>query len=252
MTQLDPNYVLVPLDVLLAECHSNVFMGLRIVEQVQTFPPPTPEELQFMQLSFNVGAMPIEATRNVFKKWILVNGFEDVHKAIRHTLERVSVFKSVQKMIADGALTGTIEEHERDMRAHVSRLHLPELLEQSDSLLRAPFKYRPHVESFNAARNVLEHTGGIVTPRHCTDAARTKLVLRGNRFKLFFKKDGEETETPAVLGQPGPENAALMLGAEEFQIEFVVGQPIQLSLKEFIDVLNTCVFIRAEIASELQ
>ena len=70
------------------------------------------------------------------------------------------------------------------------------------------------------------------------------------RFKFFFKKGNQET--PAVLGQAGPENAALMLGAEEFQLEFSIGQSIDLSLRHFLDVLNTCVFIRAEITSELE
>jgi hypothetical protein len=51
--------------------------------------------------------------------------------------------------------------------------------------------------------------------------------------------------------QSGPENAALMLEAEDFVIEFAVGQPIQLSLKQFLDVLNTCIFLRADIALKL-
>ena len=61
----------------------------------------------------------------------------------------------------------------------------------------------------------------VVTGRHCTDGEKTKLTLRGNRFKLFFQK-GEE-EIPALLGQAGPENAALKLGAEEFEIGFAAG-----------------------------
>jgi hypothetical protein len=52
-------------------------------------------------------------------------------------------------------------------------------------------------------------------------------------------------------GKPGPENAALMLGAENFVIEFPVGQAIQLSLKLFLDVLNTCMFLRADIDLKL-
>lgn len=56
------------------------------------------------------------------------------------------------------------------------------------------------------------------------------------RFKFFFKKGNQET--PAVLGQPGPENAGLMLGAEEFQLEFSIGQSIDLSLRQFLDRLE--------------
>jgi hypothetical protein len=67
---------------------------------------------------------------------------------------------------------------------------------------------------------------------------------------MFFKKDDEEV--PAVFNRPGPENAALMLGAEEFRFEFSIGQAIELSLKQFLDVLNTCIFIRADIATKIE
>ena len=69
--------------------------------------------------------------------------------------------------------------------------------------------------------------------------------MRGGRFRQFFKRG--EMEVLAEIGKPGPENAALMLGAEDFVIEFPVGQAIQLSLKQFLDGLNTCIFLRADV-----
>ena len=65
---------------------------------------------------------------------------------------------------------------------------------------------------------------------------------------MFFKT--AQAEVLAELGKPGPKNSAL-LGAEEFQIEFGIGQLLEISLKQFIDILNTCVFIRADIESRL-
>ena len=67
---------------------------------------------------------------------------------------------------------------------------------------------------------------------------------------MFFKKGDEETI--AEIGKHGPENAALMLGAEEFQIEFVKDKEIELDLKQFIDILNTCVFVRADIEEKFK
>jgi hypothetical protein len=67
---------------------------------------------------------------------------------------------------------------------------------------------------------------------------------------MFFKRGDQEV--PAIFNEPGPENAALMLGAEEFQFEFSIGQTIELSLKQFQDVLNTCVFIKADIGSQIK
>jgi hypothetical protein len=45
-------------------------------------------------------------------------------------------------------------------------------------------------------------------------------------------------EVPAEFGNPSPKNAALMLGAEGFEIEFALGQSVELSLRQFIDILN--------------
>ena len=161
MTGLNPLYVLAPLELLLAQCHSNVMTGSRLVERVQTFPDPTPEEVQFIQLSFGGVAPDFTATREIFRRWLLLNGFEDVHKAIRHTLERFVTFKTIGKMIADSAITNTLDEHEMELQDRLSRFHLPRLLDEVASQLGEPFKYlRTSSESYNAARNCLEHTRG--------------------------------------------------------------------------------------------
>jgi hypothetical protein len=96
---------------------------------------------------------------------------------------------------------------------------------------------------------VLEHSGGIVVKRFCNNPQKDKMIILGRRVKLFFKRGDEET--PAQIGTPGPENAALMMGAEDFEIEFALGQPVELSIKHFLDILNTCVFLRADIEEKL-
>lgn len=77
MTSLNPAYVLAPFQNLIANCHNNVLMGLRIVERVNELPLPTPEELQFLQLSFGAPPTELEKNRSDFRRWLLLNGFED-------------------------------------------------------------------------------------------------------------------------------------------------------------------------------
>lgn len=224
-------------------------MGLRIVEGVSALPLPTPEELQFLQLSFGGPPTEFEKSRSLFKRWILLNGFEDIHKSIRVALERLFVFGTVDLKMRSGSNIN-IDEFEKELRAKVTKFHYPQLIAEVGSLFDEPFEYQKHIESYNAARNCLEHTNGVVTERHCNNPEKDKLIIHGNKFKMFFKKDDEEVL--AELGMPGPENAALMLGAEEFQVEFSLGQSLELSLKQFIDILNTCVFIQADLQSKLK
>ncbi|MDP9176944.1 MAG: hypothetical protein M3O61_04620 [Gemmatimonadota bacterium] len=212
-------------------------------------PGPTPEELTFIQLSFGNPPVNLERSRSDFKKWVLLNGFEDIHGAIRIALERLLVFAATKaEMTITPALD--IDAFVRQLHPKVAAYHFPKLITEINALFEKPFKFQDHIESFNAARNCLEHANGVVTQRHCNSPESGAIIIHGRRFKMFFK-DGDR-EVVAVLGKPGPENAALMLGAEEFQFAFAIGQSIELSLKQFVDILNTCVFIRADIELKLK
>lgn len=249
MTKLNRDYVLAPFNDLIAQCQNNVLMGLRIVETVDALPRPTPEELLFLQLSFGEHPAELEESRSLFKRWMLLNGFGDVHKSIIVALGRLVILGTIEQRVASGS-NFNIDEFEKKLRTKVSKLNYPALVAEVGSVFNEPFEYQKHTESYNVARNFLEHTNGIVTERHCNNLEKDKLIVYGRRFKIFFKKGDEEV--PAELGKVGPENAALMLGAEDFQIEFTLGQALELSLKQFLDILNTCVFIQADMQSKLK
>jgi hypothetical protein len=248
MSRLNPEYVLAPFQSLIAYCQNNVLLGLRIVERVNELPRPTSEELEAFQLSFGTPSTDFEKNRSAFKRWVLLNGFQDVIRSIRVGLERLLVFETA-KARQQKSPDVQIEDLEKELNK-VSELHFPDLIKKVSGLFDEPFQYLRHAESFNAARNCLQHTNGVVTKRHCNNAPKDKIIIHGHRLKMFFKKDDQEV--PAKFMQPGPENAALMLGAEEFQFEFSIGQTIELSLKQFQDVLNTCVFIKADIGSQIK
>jgi len=246
---INPDFVLAPFHELLGNCQNNVLMGLRLVEKIETFPEPTPEELQFFQLSMDGNVTDILHSRALFKKWVLGNGFEEIHKCIRVTLDRIFIYKTIKNKLMAGD-TINIAEFEKELHIEASNLFYDQLVKKINSLFTEPLQYQKLIESFNNARNCLVHTNGIVTRRHCNNAEKDKLIIYGNRFKYFFKK-GEE-ETVAEIGKTRPENASLMLGAEEFQLEFSIGQEIELDLKQFLDILNTCVFFRADIEDKLK
>ncbi len=247
--KLDSNYVITPFHNLLRDCQNNVLLGLRLVEKLDKFPEPTQEELQFFQLSVGEKATDIIKSKAGFKKWVLVNGFEDIYKCFRLTLERLYILKTIDNKIKSGDNFNFVDT-ESQLSVKARDFYFDKLLSSVNSLLLEPLKYDKEIRSFNCARNCLVHTNGLITPRHCNNIEKDRLTIFGNRFKMFFKK-GEE-EIIAEIGKPGPENTALMLGAEEFQIEFNKDTEIELSLKQFLDILNTCVFIRADIEGKLK
>ena len=103
MTKLNSAYVIIPFKQLLANCHNNVLLGLRLVEKIEIFPYPTNEELQLIQIQLLLGnrASDISQTKELFKQWLLINGFEDIHSCIRTTLERLFVFKAIENQLKD-------------------------------------------------------------------------------------------------------------------------------------------------------
>jgi len=191
---LNRNYVLAPFHMLMSNCQNNVLMGLRIVQTLEKFPDPTPEELHFFQLSFAGPPTDLSRARQHFKNWILAKGFGDIQKCIRATLERLFIFRTVELKIKANEKFD-IGACEKELWRRARQPGDPVLVDKINSTAQA--------------------------------------------------------EVPAELGKPGPRNSPLMLGAEEFQIEFGIGQLLEISLKQFIDILNTCVFIRADIESRL-
>jgi len=248
MTRLNRDYVLAPFHALIGRCQANVLIGLRLIEAADRFPAPSPEELRLFQISFSGHVHDLATSKNLFTKWILASGFEEIHKCIRTTLERLFVFRTIELKLGAGAKFD-IGKEETKLRAKAGRLNHPDLTNKINSLFKESLRYRNHVDSFNNARNCLVHANGIVTKRYCNNPTKDKAIICGQRFTMFFQK-GEE-RIPVHLGDRGPENSALMLGAEEFQIEFALDQPIELSLKQFVDVLNSCVFVRADIETRL-
>jgi hypothetical protein len=245
---LNPSYVLEPFHNLISACQTNVLLGLRLVEEVETFPGPTAEEEKVFQLRFQEPAADLSESKVRFKRWIILKGLGDIHQCIGATLQRFIFFRTIDvELRLNSALD--IEARERALSQSLRPLSYPDLIDRANRLCSAPLILEEQIATFNNARNCLEHSGGIVIKRFCNNPEKDKLIIQGRRVKLFFKRGDEET--PAQIGTPGPENAALMMGAEDFDIEFTIGQPVELSLAHFVDILNTCVFLRADIEEKL-
>lgn len=246
--RLNPNYVLGPLNELLDEAHGRTIMGLRLAEQVEVFPEPTAEEGKHMQFALMNNIQNIHATKDGFKQWLFKKTFEDVYHGIRKSMNHLYVLYEVYQEFGV-----EIEEDDQQTAEHLiieklkaaQNKRFPALLDRLETMYGEKFQFQEAIESFNIARNCLVHEDGIVTEKRCNNAENDQLIIKGNRFRLFFKR-GEE-EFPAEFGQPGPENAGLMLGGIEYEIVFELSQQINLSLNDYFGILETCIFLRAEL-----
>jgi hypothetical protein len=150
MLKLSRAYVLAPFHTLLGNAHSNVLMGLRIIEAIDAFPEPTLEEQQLVQFSLGSRSESLQDSRQRFKTWVLVNGFTDIHNCIRTTLERLFILKMIEKT-ATNLEQETIEKLERALLPKARAFSYPKLLENINSLAETKLQYQTHVASFNNA-----------------------------------------------------------------------------------------------------
>jgi hypothetical protein len=248
MLQLNPSYVLEPFHRLISACQTNVLLGLRLVEEVEAFPEPTAEEKKAFQLRFQESVAHLSESKARFKLWIILKGLGVIHQCIGTTLRRFIMFRTIEgERRLNSALDA--EARERELSEHLRKLRYPELIQRANGLCSAPLIMDEQIATFNNARNCLEHSDGIVVQRFCNTPGKDKLIIQGRKIKLFFQR-GEEV-TPAQIGKPGPENAAFMMGAEDFAIEFAMGERVELSLDHFGDILSTCVFLQADIQEKL-
>jgi len=229
--------VMVPMVELLKNQLPNVLMGMRLVEKIETFPDPTEEELKlqwFLQVSQGQNFSQGKAQ---YKKWLLLKGFEDIYKAVRESLDLLWCYQKIQEVEA----TSIVE-----LKEQVRKFDYKQLIKEINKIFKGQFSHQTEFKSFNKLRNSLMHAhGGIVTRKDCNNDAKSLLTLYGARPILFFQ-DGNN-RVPMEIGKPSPVNTPLMMGAEKFQITFSIGDTMELSLKEFVDVASTCFFIKADL-----
>ncbi len=234
---------------LVNECQNVILFGLRVVDNIGTFPAHTAEELNDVLIQIGDRPKNIEDQKKQFRTWLLKKGFEDLAKGIKLALIEAYCFGTIFKRkdeIKD--LRSFLTEIEALKKAAIEQ-SLPGLLTKVRPLLIKNLDYEDQISTINNARNCLMHANGVVTDRHTNDKENSRLVIKGNRFLYFFEKNGERY--PMKLGQPGPENAPLMMSAEKFELHFEIGQQIEIDLKDFNDFINTCVFFAFDLKEAL-
>lgn len=76
------NDVFAPMTELFRSQLPNVLMGMRLASTIGAFPEPTDEELKLQWVLNITQGIDFCQSKALYKKWLLLKGFEDIHKAI--------------------------------------------------------------------------------------------------------------------------------------------------------------------------
>lgn len=227
------------MDELLRNQIPNVLMGMRLADKIEIFPEATNEE-QKLQWFLSVSqGRSFSQNKEEYKSWLFLKGFEDIHRAIEETFKRMLIYK----LNIDGANSNKRVDSIRS-------LGYADLLKEVVNSFDHSFSHKDKFDSLNKIRNTLVHAHGFVEKRRCNNEDKTALLFYGGRGLLFWQ-DGDGKRIPMEIGKASPQNTALMMTEERFQISFLIGEKINLSLSQFVDVFWTCMFIRSELETIL-
>jgi len=245
--QLNGGNVINPLLKQLAQCQSNVLFGLRSVDIIKEDLPSFKGESSVF--AFNIGSVPanIEEQKEEFKKWLIKKGFEDLIKGIKAALIEALLYIKIYNKKDDIKNYGDFLVELEAFKKQSKHDSLPALFKAVNTSLTRELKYKEHVTSINDARNCLVHANGIVTDKYINE--NNLFVLKGIRLKLFTEVNNEEAEVkPGIVIEAGN---SIKLGAEEFFIQYKLGDEIELNYTQFNNIIMSCYYFGIDLKDSL-
>lgn len=235
---LNAEGVMSPLLHQLWQCQNVIMFGLRNIDSITEFPSSTQEENETFVLNIGEPPKDLEIQKELYKKWLIKKGFEDLIRGIKLVLIEsyffVSVINKKDELKTYNDLVIEIEQ----LRKTAIEQSLPGLLAKVTPYLKNDLKYEDQISSINLARNCLIHAHGIVTDRHINDKANGCLKIKGIRWKMFYEKDGDEVEVK--VGTQVDAKTVIIFGQEDFSLTFNKGELIEISLEQFNNFVKTC------------
>lgn len=199
-----------------------------------------------------------DARRQIFIRWALSKGFQDLARGLRSSLQEALFFIS---MLETGSRQITWDDLQCEMdqlRALAATLKFPELLRRVNLKLREPLSWEREFQSFQNVRNCLEHRNGLVTERDL-DPTSGSLLLTFPRFKMFYVRGDEEIELvpPCDIDTSeevarGSDGGIPIRGRLESTIrEYHLGDSVEITSDDFFAIAMGCSFMATDLGAKL-
>ncbi|MGJ4916600.1 hypothetical protein ACQR10_19520 [Bradyrhizobium sp. HKCCYLRH2060] len=245
---LHPDAVAAPAHRAAMICREVVDLYFDALSKADLSQPPVPPEDTFFRFSISGPEMSAEHRRGVHERWILSRAFQDLMRGVRASLEEAYFFIelfSLERIVAPSS--GTLDEVLMPYRAKAQKLNFPDLMAYVNSALDSPVAFSEAYRSLQAARNCLEHRGGIVGLQDLDSSGLLKISVP--RLKAFIEKDGVEIEL--FKNFYVEQETVLQMRAETRDLVFRLGQPLLISASDFEDIAYACANFGTLLAQQL-
>jgi len=246
---LNAEGVMRPLIHQLWQCQNIILFGLRSVDTITDFPSSTDEENEVFMVHIGEAPKDLDVQKELYRKWLIKKGFEDLSKGIKLALIEAYYYVSVVNKKDQLKTYEDFRVEIEDLQKKAIELPLPGLLSKVTPYLKNKLRYEDHISSINRARNCLVHAGGVITDRHINNKENSRLDVKGIRWKMFYEKDGEQVEVKAGVKVDG--GTTVMMGQEEFSLNFEKGEQVEVSLEHFNNFIKTCWLFGVDLKDNL-
>jgi|SRR5665213_2244576 len=190
--------------------------------------------------------------RAMHESWILGKAFQELLRAVRHTLEEAYVMAVLltqeHKIRSDGTLANFLKPFQRK----ATDLSFPDLLATVNKLLDPKLEFSDSYKSLQVARNCLEHRAGIVSDAESKGGPAFTFDVP--RVKIFYLRGQDEIEVTAgerVDAGDGRPEVEVLMKFEVRKRSVPVGERLKFSLIEFNEIAFACNFLGQQLASRL-
>ncbi len=240
---------LIPLDNILIECSNSVYLGLSNLEDINNVPESLSGEDNFHYHKPYGGNLPIEKRKEIYKRWILQKGFEDLMKAVTFMLIDICKVLTINTKIKDIKTWGEFVKTINTPDYEPTTKHFPQLLNFVRPYLTDKLFLEDEINSINRVRRCLVHRNGLMTPVDFFEQEKT-LKLKWRYFKPVYFKDGQEIEIrpPVTVLEGGGQ----IIPIEEKKVkEFRVGEQVEFNFQIFNELIMTCKMFGKEVVDKL-
>jgi len=190
----------------------------------------------------------MDERRPVYKQWMLSKGFHELAKGLHRSLEEACLYVEVLKMGGGYRKWGDLQKAVDGIKKKANDARFPELMAWVNAGLSEKLHFDREFHSLNKTRNCLEHRHGIVGDRD-VDKDTGVLVLALPRMKVFFVKDGVETEI--AIGQVFEKDTKIFMKRVTSEVSYKVGEKISFTVDEFKTIAFACWMFVQDLVSKL-
>jgi hypothetical protein len=254
--KIQPSDLLISLQSVLEESSNSIFIGLSNLDKMTELPDEflTAED-NFHSFAVFVQNYNLESRKEIFKKWLLKKGFEDLVRATTNALVSVNSILDIKRELKKRNNRCNIQEFvdqikNPELHYNSTKQPLPKLLTSIKESISEELSYEKEIRSINSIRRCLVHRNGLVTKIDTYD--KDELTLKWIAFQpVYTKKDtGEviEISESRILEGPGQMDVKTVNKSRSFKLNDVVS----FDFKEFNELILTVYLFGQDLISKFE